>query len=687
MSMRNFRVIRLLILTAGLAGCAVQNPVTDSKPVQTAAPDAEPTPSPFAQYPVQERAPTDTSRLRHASGYRHLASSDRLTKADIVGPDGIVYPDFSRAGLQQEPRTDLKTFRVEDFGAVADDAKDDAPGIQAAIDAAAEAGGGIVRMGKGTYHVFTPLTITANHTVLQGAGKEATTFHFDYKLEREEVRIVSPAEGQTLTRNDHIEVHSHPRRLETHILYVNGKELFRRKADTSGGERFSLVYPAIHMQPGTDTVEIKAVVERFDGTRTEAVRTVAFDPAPAKPGTQRFSHSVGAIQILGDSFTGRHAKTKITLTEPAKRGDTEVRVSHTTGLSVGDPILMDVKADEAFLAQTATARKDFHPKVMLQVKGLEKTKILLDRPLRMDFPGTPTLRKIYPVMGGGVEGFTFVQARKQWINAIQTHTVMNMRFRDLRIQKPGRNPLSMGMALHCELKDSEFGRPWFSGGGGTGYLGFSGSWECLIENINASELRHAPVIQAWASGNVFRKSRLVKSDANYHMLWAHENLIEQCEIDAARGSGSYGYAFFAQKPEVDIHGPGGGPRNVIYHNLTVSPRPAVYLGGSNENWIIAHNTFTVEKGPGMVFRNHSFDHIIWNNTLNIQDGSSPAFFFETADTPGIELVGNHVLGAGELTGGEGSPTLSQENIIGSEPDRPLPFPPSLYLWQKQQTER
>jgi len=681
--MVNNRTISALILVCLITGCTVQHPSSVTGSVSSATPS--PARNEYARYPVPQRAKTDSGSLRYAPDYKRSPGDATLTAADVVGPDGIVYPDFSRAGLLFEPRTDLDTFPVERFGAAADDEQDDAPGIQAAIDAAAAAGGGIVRLGRGTYHVFSPLRITSDHITLKGEGKDLTTFHFDYQLEREEVRIVFPREGQILTRNDHIEVHAHPRRLEHHILYVNGKEIFRRGADTSGGERFSLLYPVKHLSIQSDTAEIKAVVERFDGTRTESTRTVRFDPAPATPGTQQFSHSVGAIQIFGDSFTGRHSKTPIKLTSSALRGDTVLNVSHTDGLSAGDPILMAVNADDAFLEKTASARKDFHPRVMFRIKSIEGNTLTLDRPLRMTFPGTPTVRRIYPVTGGGVEGFTFIQARKQWINAIQSHTVMNLRFRDLRIAKPGRNPLSMGMALHCELRDSEFGRPWFSGGGGTGYLGFSGSWECLIENIDATELRHAPVVQAWASGNVFRKSRLVKSDANYHMLWAHENLIEQCYIDAARGSGSYGYAFFAQKPEMDIHGPGGGPRNVIYNNTSVSPRPAVYLGGSNENWIIAHNTFTVKKGPGMVFRNHSFDHIIWNNTLDIQDGSSAAFVLETRDTPGIELVGNHIVGTSALTTGESSPLISRENSFTSPTEPPLPFPPSLYLWQKHNT--
>jgi hypothetical protein len=674
------RFLALLFLCL-LNACTRQLPFPPAAPMPTAVPTA--TPNPYTAYPVTDRPTTDSSLLRYAPSYKLSPDSSDLTAADVIGPDGIVYPDFSRAGLLYEPRADLPVFPVEDFGAIADDESDDAAALQAAINAAATADGGIVLLGPGTYHVKSPLRIAADHILLRGAGKDLTTFHFDYTLAREEVRIVFPVAGQTLTRNDHIEVHSHPRRLEHHILYVNDKEMFRRGADTSGGERFSLIYPANNLRASEKgTVTIKAVVERFDGTRTETIRTVPFDPAPARPGTQQFSHSVGAIQFLGDDFTGKHRSTPVTLTAPTLRGDTTLSVSDSSEFQPEDFILLHAPATEAFLTKTASARKDFHPRVILQVKSIEGNTLHLDRPLRMDFPGTPTVRTIYPIIGGGVEGLTFVQARKQWIDAILADVVVNLRFKDLRIAKPGRNPVALGNALHCEIRDSEFGRPWFSGGGGTGYLGFQSAWESLVDNIDANELRHAPAIQGWSSGNVFRNSRLVKSDANYHMLWAHENLVEQCTIDAARGSGSYGYAFFAQVPEMKIHGPGGGPRNVIYNNTTVSPRPAVYLGGSNENWIIVHNRFTVEEGPGLLIKNHSFDHIIWNNVIEIQDGSSPALLLETADTPGIELVGNHIAGTDTMVAGEAEPMINRVNRF-ADTDGSVKFPPSLYQWQLQ----
>ncbi|NOZ23003.1 MAG: hypothetical protein GXP25_18145 [Planctomycetes bacterium] len=59
--------------------------------------------------------------------------------------------------IEAPRQKDLKTFRVDGFGAKPDDGKDDAAAIQSAVDAAAKAGGGVVAFSAGTYHVSEPI--------------------------------------------------------------------------------------------------------------------------------------------------------------------------------------------------------------------------------------------------------------------------------------------------------------------------------------------------------------------------------------------------------------------------------------------------------------------------------------------------------------------------------------------------
>jgi hypothetical protein len=85
-------------------------------------------------------------------------------------------PDFSRAGYRRgsPPPTLPATIDPRDFGARPGDGKDDGPALQAALDAAAEAGGGVVRLSEGDWTLASRVSIHANHVVLQGVGSGET---------------------------------------------------------------------------------------------------------------------------------------------------------------------------------------------------------------------------------------------------------------------------------------------------------------------------------------------------------------------------------------------------------------------------------------------------------------------------------------------------------------------------------
>ncbi|HBT88737.1 glycosyl hydrolase family 28-related protein [Desulfobacter sp.] len=97
------------------------------------------------------------------------------------GPTGTRLPDFSRAGYGMGEKTipEIKKplFNVTHvrFGAVPDDGKEDTLAIQAAIDAAAAAGGGVVFLPKGRYDIHQTKTspylqIRSDRIVLRGHG-------------------------------------------------------------------------------------------------------------------------------------------------------------------------------------------------------------------------------------------------------------------------------------------------------------------------------------------------------------------------------------------------------------------------------------------------------------------------------------------------------------------------------------
>lgn len=103
----------------------------------------------------------------------------------ISSDSSVMLPDFSRAGYAMGdrpiPNIQGPVFDVTSpqFGAHPDDGGDDTAAIQAAIDAAGHAGGGVVFLPRGRYEIRktpgTPgLRITRDGVILRGAGNAAS---------------------------------------------------------------------------------------------------------------------------------------------------------------------------------------------------------------------------------------------------------------------------------------------------------------------------------------------------------------------------------------------------------------------------------------------------------------------------------------------------------------------------------
>ena len=197
-------------------------------------------------------------------------------------------------------------------------------------------------------------------------------------------------------------------------------------------------------------------------------------------------------------------------------------------------------------------------------------------------------------------------------------------------------------------------------------------------------MRHAPLFQWGAAGNVIRNSTFVDSDAQWHSGWTNENLMEQCTITSVKGNGGYGYGMWASPPEDGSHGP-NGPRNVVYNCKVTSPLSSLWLGGMSENWLILHNLFIADQGPSVFVKDHSFDHIIKGNTFQLKDTESPCIMLKTPDCSGVEISDNTFTGGnGILVEGLAPPLVNQDNTITTEalPSK-APAIPSIYTWQRE----
>ncbi len=237
----------------------------------------------------------------------------------------------------------------------------------------------------------------------------------------------------------------------------------------------------------------------------------------------------------------------------------------------------------------------------------------------------------------------------------------------------------------CEIRDCEMDDAWYHGGGGTAYVGWERSYDCLMDRVTSWRMRHAPCVQWASSGNVIRRSTFHGSDAQWHAGWTHENLYEQCTVDAAGKHGSYGHGAWGSPPEDKAHGP-EGPRNVIYGCDFRAPKAGLWMGGMNENWIVAYNRFVVDSGPAIFAKTFSFDHVVRGNVLAVKAEKRPAVELSTSDCTGVEIVGNRVFGAGgRVVGGKAKPAVNEGNTIApftADAPRPEPAVPSIFEWQR-----
>jgi hypothetical protein len=388
-------------------------------------------------------------------------------------------------------------------------------------------------------------------------------------------------------------------------------------------------------------------------------------------------------------FIGNYGGDRIKLAKDGERGSVWLTLESTEGLSRGDKILVDGPATARWKELTRNACKwGNYRRYSVRVVEVQGSRIRIEQPLRLDFPviDGSYVQRLAPIEWCGVEDLTIEQTANLWINTVEYRLGWNCWAKGVRVKMTGRFPIHTSMGKWCEVRDSVFEDAWFKGGGGTAYLGWQDSWDCLMENVECFDYRHAPLVQWAAAGNVIRNGVFHRSDAQWHSGWTNENLFEDCVIDSVRGNGGYGFGMWASPPEDTAHGP-NGPRNVIYNCDTTSERAGLWMGGMNENWLVLYNRFVVKQGQGVFAKTASFDHVVRDNVFVIEDGTSPAILFATPDCIGGEVVGNKVYGAKSVYAGACDLAIDRDNTLlpkpATLPARPAPAVPSIYEWQRQ----
>ncbi len=602
----------------------------------------------------------------------------KLTAADFPGPDGIVYPDFTYAGAREEVLKQAGQTVIHLAVRSGDDLYEP---LRKAIDSL-PVDGGTVEIPAGHFKLSKMLTIAKDFVSLKGAGKDQTRIDLTYDTGDDRIDLYGIENGSRIAPEQPIHLYARPAGLRSLKLEVDGEEFSRYTRNLhSDFVSFHVKKLPNSIRPGKH--KLRGTAEYWDGKTSTAEAEVIIDPAvlPTLPTNAARSF----ISFQGKGFRYRDYR----IAKDGTRGEFSVELCESSHpFRKGDIVVLRAQETPARRAVTGNACNwgNFRS-THLFIEKVEGRKLTFNQPLRQDYPAADLsfVRKFDSIRGGRIEGMTLETKFDYWLSSVTFEYASDCVAKDLRVLRCGHNPVYGTHAKFCSILNCEFDGNRFNDRGGTAYAGWDNCSDCLIDGIITRRMRHAPLVQWGASGNVIRNGRFYHSDAQWHAGWSTENLFENCTIISdTREFGGYGNIFWASSPEDGGHGP-NGPRNVVYNCDGSSISDGVFLGGMNENWIFAWNRLRVKKGVGFFLKTSSFDHILLGNTVILEDKNSPFLLFATPDCGGVELLGNTFSGGnGKLYSGLHKPFLEKGNRIiplNTALPRPQPAVPSIYEWQ------
>jgi len=610
---------------------------------------------------------------------------DKLTAADVMGPDGIAYPNWTQVGIPGGIPILRNTLSLADFGAVADDEKDDSAALQRGIDEIQKRGGGVLFIPDGLYYLDRSVTVTGDNVVLRGNGASKTRFISRISMEGKDPEVRGIGDEGRIGSKSFYYAMVDPNGL-TGIKVTLGKEVVFERTYSGLWEQsmeYRFVGADLFAAKGEGKERLTVAASYRDGSVRKVSRhiTIVEEEAPA---VRAYGPS-GIISFRGSGLIGG-IESRILLAEDGQRGDMSLHLQSGHDFQPGDKFRIAGPTTEEWNTLLRNDHKggDYRSNYY-EVESVEGDRIFLGEALRIKFPivDGSYVQKARPLLSCGIEDLTLEQGKDAFIHGILMEYGWECWVQGVNVVKGGNKSLYMPNSKRCEVRDSVFDRVWHNFGG-AGYIGWEHSYDCLMENVTAYDMRHAPVYQWASSGNVIRKSVFYNSDAQWHAGWTNENLYEEVVVESSQDGGSYGNGMWASGPEDMGHGP-NGPRNVIYNCNITSSKVGLWMGGMNENWLIMYNRFIVGRGPAILAKVASFDHIIQGNTFVLMEPYPAAIYIGSADCIGIELRNNRFFGpVDQLVEGEMRPEIEWDNRIlkSGNINRPQPEVRSIFEWQK-----
>ncbi|NQT13522.1 MAG: hypothetical protein HQ582_12280, partial [Planctomycetes bacterium] len=397
---------------------------------------------------------------------------ERLTEADVVGPDGLVYPDWTHAGVPGGiPDVPVKA-RLADFGGRPDDDRDDSQSLQEAVEQVGAQGGGAVLLATGTYHLDRPVMVRHDGVVIRGGGGDRTRLIFRYAIPATGATFYRERPGSAVDAETRIQLHAVPRDLTALEVRVDGKRVARRERSKHWGNTFSLSVrgSTLVRGAGEGAHQLTGVAEYKDGTSKETTEQIQLS-RQTSPNPGPMPSYMGALSFVGVGAIG----PRIALAADALRGSRQIKLESAEGLAPGDRIMIDAPASPRWNRLVRNACQwGTYRRYRLRIDRVEGDTIHVNQPLRFTFPVVDGsyARKIAVIRRSGVEDLYLEQIENLWIGGVAFSNAWECWARGVTVKNTGRHACYAVEAKWCEIRDSVFDDAQFKGGGGTAYVGW-----------------------------------------------------------------------------------------------------------------------------------------------------------------------------------------------------------------------
>ncbi len=176
---------------------------------------------------------------------------------------------------------------------------------------------------------------------------------------------------------------------------------------------------------------------------------------------------------------------------------------------------------------------------MFEVLAVSGNTITVDPPLHLDYNPAmnPQIRPIGLVSGAGIQGLYLTRLNTADLATLEIKNAAYCWMRDCESENTFRAHVTASSALRCELRHNYMHHAYDYGGGGHGYGVTLGNHvtDFLVEDNIFVHLRHAMMVQAGASGNVYGYNYSVEResegswtpcDISLHGHYTNMNLFE-----------------------------------------------------------------------------------------------------------------------------------------------------------------